>query len=190
MSPSKAFATFSECSKKYEGGSARPPDLPGNYSSLRLKRRIWADKRGLTATNFMLRCKRSMAGSRGKNITFEFPLNGFERLMPFNRFAIERIDSIVVAHFGFLNSSGFLLDCYSTAIFTPDLQMQKESIMSYLGQLGSLGEAPPTWQPPTGLARHVTLFNHIGVGSSKETGEIALSNLAVRGVSLSTICGR
>ena len=114
-----------------------------------------------------------------KNVQFEFPRHGYRRLMPFNRLFVERIDSLVVLHFGLLNNSGQLLDRYSTGIYQLELDGQKESLMDYLGKVGSLGDPPPVWQPPPSQSP-VEVFNHIGVTSNLHVAETSLNNVAVR----------
>lgn len=116
-----------------------------------------------------------------KTISFEMPREGYRRLMPFNRFYIERLDTIVVLHFALVNSSGLLLDRYSSAIYQIDLDMQKESLMEYLGKVGSLNDAPAVWQPPGGLFP-VELFNNIGVTSNVNVAETTFNNIVVRAV--------
>jgi hypothetical protein len=116
-----------------------------------------------------------------KNVRFDFPRSGYKRLMPFNRFAVERIDSLVIIHFGLVNNSGLLLDRYSIGIFQVELDALKENLMDYLGKTGSLAEPPPTWQPPSGI-NQVEVFNHVGVTSNPDVAETSLNNLVVRGL--------
>src|SRR6266851_137612 len=66
----------------------------------------------------------------------ELPKGGYRRTMMFNRFLVEPVDNFVVLHFGLLNAAGFVLDRYSCALFREDLEMQKQSLIAYLGQLG------------------------------------------------------
>jgi hypothetical protein len=116
-----------------------------------------------------------------KNVQLEIPRHGYRRLMPFNRFFVERVDTIVILHFGLLNNSGLLLDRYSAAISQRELDGQKPSLMEYLGKLGSLGEAPPAWQPPAGPSS-IELFNFVLVSSNSEVAELGLNNVVVRAV--------
>ena len=113
-----------------------------------------------------------------KNVNFELPRSNYRRLMPFNRFFVEHIDSLVVVHFGLLSGSGVLLDRYSAAIFQHDLDGQKESLMDYLGKIGAIGDAPPQWQPPASQSP-VELFNHLAVTSNPRVAETNLNNVVV-----------
>jgi hypothetical protein len=114
-----------------------------------------------------------------KGLQLGAPSGGYPRLMAFNRSAIERLDDIILMHFGLVNKSGMLLDRYSCAITVFELDAQKESLMEYLGRTGALGEAPQTWQPPN-EAKQTDFCNFIGVASSPAIGEITLNNFVGR----------
>src|ERR1041385_7725752 len=116
-----------------------------------------------------------------KSLRFDFPKDSYRRLMPFNRFSVERVDPLVIIHFGLINNSGVLLDRYSTCIFKMELEALKENLMEYLGKLGSLGEPPPAWQPASGLGP-IEVFNHVGVTSNVSVAETTLNNIVVRGL--------
>lgn len=84
--------------------------------------------------------------------------------MFFNRFAIEREDSFVLVHFGYVNKAGTLVDSYSTAISELEVALLRKTTMEYLGKQGTLLEAPPTWQAPASarieLANHIVMAHH------------------------------
>lgn len=101
--------------------------------------------------------------------------------MPFNRFSVERVESLVIIHFGLLNVGNILLDRFSASIFQKELDALKENLMEYLGKVGSLGDAPAQWQAPPVLTP-VALFNHVGVTSNPSVAELCLNNIVVRGI--------
>lgn len=99
--------------------------------------------------------------------------------MAFNRFELERLEELIVIHFGLVTPSGMLLDRYSAAIFKAELLAQKESVMDYLGKTGSLGDAPPGWQSPS-IVSPIDLFNMISVSSNPFVAETTLNNIVAR----------
>jgi hypothetical protein len=101
--------------------------------------------------------------------------------MMFNRFLVEPVDNFVVLHFGLLNAAGFVLDRYSCALFREDLEMQKQSLIAYLGQLGSLRDRPPVWLPPQAMVQ-IDVANQIGTSSNADSAETTFNNLVVRTV--------
>jgi hypothetical protein len=116
-----------------------------------------------------------------KQVQIETPRGGYRRSMPFNRFYVERVDTFVIIHFGLVSHSGLVIDRYSACVCQLELNGQKESLMEYLGKLGSLGDAPPPWQPPATPAT-VELFNHALITSNPEVAELGLTNILVRAV--------
>jgi hypothetical protein len=102
--------------------------------------------------------------------------------MPFNRHFVERVDEFLVMHFGLIGSSGVLLDRYACAILKIELDVQRKSILDYLGQTGSLGDPPPTWQPPQGTFQ-IELCNQVGLCGNPEFGEITLNNIVGKALS-------
>jgi hypothetical protein len=91
---------------------------------------------------------------------------------------MEPFDAFLLMHFGFIGASG-LIDHYTCAISLLELEVQKESLMEYLGKTGSLGDAPPPWQPPSRI-QAIDLCNFIGVCGSPEIAEITLNNFVHR----------
>ncbi len=98
-----------------------------------------------------------MAAKGSLQITL--PTTGFKRSMLFNRFAVEREDGFVLIHFGLVSKQNAQVDSYSAAISELELLNQKKTTMDYLGRQGTLGEEPPSWQPPT--EKKIELVNHI-----------------------------
>jgi hypothetical protein len=117
-----------------------------------------------------------------KGLQISTPTTGYERLMPFNRIAVERFDSLVLMHFGLVVPAGTLRDHYSCGILEVDLQAQKDSLMEYLGRAGALGEAPEPWQSPND-GKEIDVCNFIGVCGNSEVAEITLNNFVARAVS-------
>ncbi len=124
-----------------------------------------------------------------KGLHIETPNEGYTRFVPFNRFAVERIDVFAVMHFGFLKDSA-LLDHYSCAITAAELEVLKESLMDYLGRTGPLGDAPPHWPGPGALTKHFGLCNFIGVCGGGEIAEITLNNFVSRAASTMATSGK
>jgi hypothetical protein len=117
-----------------------------------------------------------------KGLQITTATTGYERLMPFNRVAVERFDGLVLMHFGLVCPAGTLRDHYACGILELELQAQKDSLMEYLGRTGALDEAPEVWQSPkerTGIG----VCNFIGVCGNKEVGEITLNNFVARATS-------
>lgn len=91
--------------------------------------------------------------------------------MYFNRFAVERDEGFVQVHFGLVNKTNGLADCYSTAISELELLALKKTSMDYLGGQGTLLDAPPPWQPP--VATRMELANHMVMARHGPIAEIA-----------------
>ena len=92
------------------------------------------------------------------------PATGFRRFMFFNRFAVEREEGFVRISFGNVNKANVLLDSYAAVIAELELEVLRESTMTYLGSQGALLEAPPPWQPTapmtTEVANHIVMARH------------------------------
>lgn len=116
-----------------------------------------------------------------KNIEIQIPQGGYRRLMIFNRIYVERVESFVLMHFGFIGKSGALLDSYCCGISILELEAQKKSLMDYLGQAGSLGDPPPEWQP-TASETQIDVCNHVGLCGNPDLAEITLNNFVGRAV--------
>jgi hypothetical protein len=114
-----------------------------------------------------------------KTLEIQPPLVGYPRFVAFNRISIERVDIFVLMHFGLLGTSGGLLDSYSCAIPSLELELQRKSLMDYLGRSSSLGDPPPDWQAPA-TGRPIDLCNHIGLCGNPALGEITLNNFVGR----------
>lgn len=121
----------------------------------------------------------------GKSLKLEFPKSGYRRSMPFNRFQIERVDNLIISHFGLVSNSGLLLDRYSCAIFALELEYNKDSLMDYLGKVGTLADPPPVWQAHS-VQLPVELFNQINVTSNPQLAETTLHNVTARAIAEST----
>jgi len=105
-----------------------------------------------------------------KNVQLEYPRNGYRRLMPFNRFYVEQVDSIIIIHFGLLSASGLLLDRYSAGITQLELNGQKASLLEYLGRLGSIGEAPPPLAAASRVKSYRIVQSYYGEQQSRSCG--------------------
>jgi hypothetical protein len=121
----------------------------------------------------------NIEGMANRQYRVEISKNGYLRRMPFNRYSIERIDGMVIMHFGFMTPSGALLDNFICAITQVELENQKKSLMDYLGKTGALDDPPPAWQPPPGI-HPIDLCNHIGLCGNPDIGEITLNNIVGR----------
>ncbi|MDX1951978.1 MAG: hypothetical protein SFY81_07315 [Verrucomicrobiota bacterium] len=97
--------------------------------------------------------------------------------MPFNRFHVERIDSIIVNHFALLSPTGVVMDRFSTAIFNVELEIQRASLLEHFKKAGNMGDTPPPWQPPA-TAIPIELFNQVILTSHPEVAETLLNNFS------------
>jgi len=114
-----------------------------------------------------------------KQLRVEVAKVPYRRLMPFNRYYIEKFDGLVLLHFGLLTPAGQLMDHYSCGCTQVELDNLKKSLMDYLGRTGSLGDAPPEWRPPIGM-KPVDLCNYIGVCGNQYIAETTLNNMVAK----------
>ena len=56
--------------------------------------------------------------------------------MFFNRFRLEREEDFCILHFGFVSSSGVLMDRYSCVLPRQTLEQNQNSLVTYLGRIG------------------------------------------------------
>ena len=106
------------------------------------------------------------------SIDVALPSTGFKRSMFFNRIAVERADSFVHIHFGFVNAANLLVTSYSTIITELEIATLQKTMMEYLGRLGPLMEEPPLWQPAS--ACDVELSNYIAMARHGPIAETIL----------------
>jgi hypothetical protein len=92
--------------------------------------------------------------------------------MLFNRYAVEREDSFVLLHFGFVNKAGTLVDTYSTAISELEVEHLRRTMMEYLGRQGTLLEPPPMWH--AAASTRIDLSNHIVMAHHGKVAETVL----------------
>lgn len=114
-----------------------------------------------------------------KSIRVEMVTTGYRRLMPFNRYCIEKFDGLIIMHFGLLTPGANLLDYYSCGTTQVEMDNIKKSLMEYLGRAGTLGEAPPEWRPPLGT-KPVDVCNHVSVCGNPQIAETTLNNIVGR----------
>jgi hypothetical protein len=65
-----------------------------------------------------------------------------------NRFALEREEGFVLAHFGLVNRKGLLLDRLTCIFPEYILRSQKENLVQYSDKIGLPKKDLPRWKPP------------------------------------------
>lgn len=106
------------------------------------------------------------------------PTTGFPRLVPFNRFHIEREDGWTVVQFGLVSSSG-VLSSYSCVFSHDALEQNKQTLLEYLGRIGQPSEAVTTIWKGAPLEKQAEVADVITMAFRGDTAETCLFSFSL-----------
>jgi hypothetical protein len=84
-------------------------------------------------------------------VAMRHPLQ-FPFSMMANRFALERDDGFILAHFGLVSKDGFLLDQFKCILPYSALKQQKENLVQYSDAIGLPQKELVAWKVPAQVA--------------------------------------
>jgi hypothetical protein len=96
-----------------------------------------------------------------RQLLIDLAETGFETILFFNRFGIEKDDTHVLVHFGYVTRSGDVLGSYSAVFTKAFLDSNVEDWKQYLGKIGQPPERSIdiSWRPPVRQSRRIEVVN-------------------------------
>lgn len=111
------------------------------------------------------------------------PDTGFPRTMYFNRCRVDREDkgAPTLLHFGFVNSSGVLVDYFACVLMEEMLNRNSTSLLEYYDRMKGI-EADETQWSGTSTADAPAIVDVVSMAYRGRTAEIILSTFSLCGV--------